>query len=413
MQFKNTDKTIQQIANELGVAHVLEGSVRKAGNKIRVTAQLIKADDASHLWAKDYDRQLKDIFAVQDDVSNAIVEALKINLTSGQRAVATKRYTQNTDAYQLYLQGRFHWNKRATDEFLKAIEYFQQALKKDPRYALAYAGLSDSYAFLGDVGITAMPPREAFGKAKVEALKALEIDPSLSEAHNALGHILMHEWRWTDSENELKRAVELNPNFALAHGFSSLLLQAVGRVDEALAEAKLAKDLDPLSLPIHGFVGGLYILKKQFDQAQAEIQKMKELDPNYIPRFALFGRLYERMGRYEEAIAEFQTGVERTGGSMESKAPLAHAYARSGKPEEARKILAELNERSKERYVDPFRIAEIHVGLGQYDEAFEWLEKAYTTSSAGLVFVKIAPRLEPLHSDPRYAELLKKMGLEK
>ncbi len=414
MQFKNTNKTVPQIANELGVAHVLEGSVRKSGNKIRVTAQLIKADDGFHLWAKDYDRQLKDIFAVQDDVSNAIVEALKINLTSGQKSTITKRYTGNVDAYNLYLRGRYYWNKWTEDGFKKSVEYYQLAIEKDPTYALAYAGLAISYERMGYYGY--LSPKDAWQRAKAAVMKAVEIDNKLAVAHAALARMQMsYDWNWLEAEREFRRAIELDPGYADAHADYAIYLDVLRRLPEALEVIKKAQELDPLSLIINTDLGLILWGAHEHDQAIQQLLKTLELDPTYSQAYNILGNVYLDKKMYKEAVAAMQKAVTYSSGDpMYHLAFLGHANAVAGQRKEALSILDSLKNQSKQRYVSAFYMALIYTGLGENQQALDFLEKAYEERSGWLYWLKEMSEFQfrPLRAESRYRALLKKMGLE-
>jgi len=410
MQFKNSNKTIRQIANELGVAHILEGSVRKAGNKIRVTAQLIKADDGFHLWAKDYDRALKDVFDVQDDLSNAIVEALRINLIGGQRAVVTKRHTDNTEAYQFYLKGFYYARKYTPEGIDKGIEYFNKAIAIDPNYALAYDGL----AYIYYAATWNEPYKKTMAKGRALAKKALEIDPTLAEAHTSLG--VIHTWLdydWTAAEREFKRALALNPNYASAHLWYGFLLLVVERFDESIAEATRAIELDPLSAEANTILGALFFYMHRYDEAMQQLRTTTDLEPGYWFAHLYLARVLEKKGDIPAAIAELEKTRLMEGAAWEVWSALGYAYALLGKKDEAKKIIVELKEESKRSYVPLYNIATIYAGLGEKDQAFEYLHKEYEQGAYYLCVLNVDPELDNLRSDPRFQALRKKMGLEK
>jgi TolB-like protein/Tfp pilus assembly protein PilF len=407
--FKEKNLGIKTIGEKLEVDAVLEGSVRIEGKRLRIAAQLVKVADDSHLWAETYDREIKDVFAIQEEVSRAIVDKLRPRLlVKGDRRLA-KHYTENLEAYNLYLKGRFFWNKVSYKE---AIEYFERALALDPNYALAYAGLADTYnrmAFFLSESVA-----EYYPKAKAAAMKALEIDDMLPEAHAALGSIrFRYDWDWEDAERHLKRAIELNPGNALAHHHYADYLWTMGRLDEGIAEVKIALELDPLSILMNRFLGLILQSAHKYDQAIEQLQKTLELYPNHVGALMFLGAAYAENGEYEAGIVVLEKVVNLTKG----KSPFAlgflgYAYGLAGKKEEAQEILDKVLERSKRGYFSPHFIAVIYTALGDKDKAFEWLEKAHEERDPRLYPIKVIPRLESLHSDPRFTALLKKMGLE-
>jgi serine/threonine protein kinase/Tfp pilus assembly protein PilF len=414
MPYKNSGKNLRGIAKELNVASVLEGSVRRSGNQVRIVAQLINAVSDEHLWAQTYDKELTQIFAIQSDVAQSIAAALKTKLLPEEKERIEKKQTENMEAYQLYLKGRYYWNKRSPEEMKKGIKYFEQAIEEDPSYALAYVGLSDSYATLGAIEYGGLPPKEIIPKAKSAALNALEIDKTLAEAYTSLANIRFdYEWDWSGAEKEFKQAIELNPNYAIAHHWYSHYLAAMGRLDEALFEEKRALDLDPLSLIINTQVGMVFYYSRQYDQAIEQYQKTLEMDPHFVQAHLALGLAYVRKAMVEEAVAEFQKVFTLSGGNPVSAALLAYTYAVSGKRSEALEILDGLLETGKKQYVSSFYIALIYLGLGERDLLYKWLEKAYDERSNYLVYLKVEPLASSLSSDPKFTALLKKMGLEK
>ncbi|MBF8295774.1 MAG: serine/threonine protein kinase with repeat [Bacteroidetes bacterium] len=391
MQFKNSDKTVQQIAQQLGVAHVLEGSVRKAGNKIRVTAQLIKADDGFHLWAKDYDRQLKDIFTVQDDVSNAIVQALKVKL------------------YDLYLRGTFFLHKSDEASLNRALEYFQKSIEKDRSYALPYAGIANAYVYLADAYL---PPKDAYPKAKSSALKALELDSTIAEARAALAYILgAYERDQLSSQREFRRAMEFNPNSVDLLQLSAAYLGARMGSAEAIAQADRAIALDPLNPSASWTKGKVLYDARQYDEVIEQHKRTVELDPNFFYSDSWVSLAYREKGMLKEALDEYMK-VQK----LMPKQPLfglAILYARMGRQQEAKNILRDIINESTKRYIAPTGIAMVYISLGEKNLAFKWLDRAYEAHDPFLDALKTDVRYDPIHSDPRYAVLLKKMGLEK
>jgi TolB-like protein/lipoprotein NlpI len=414
MQFKNSDKPIPEIGTLLGVANVLEGSIRKSGNRIRVTAQLIKADDGFHLWAKDYDRELRDIFSVQDDVAKTIVAAMKVSLSDQQSAAIAKRYTDNTEAYQFYLKGRFHWNKRTeTDEKL-AIKLFERAIAMDPTYALAYSGLADAYAVIGNQGF--LPAQDAWPRAKAAATKALELDDQIGEAHTSLGYVKwMYDMDWGGAEDEFRRALDLDPGYATAHYWYSNYLLVFSRFDAAIAEIRRAMELDPLSSTMAVGVGLTYNHARQYDQAIEALRNVAKLDSNSGTMRLEIGIALLGKRKYPEAIASLQDAAAREASSgTTALAMLGYAYGRAGEKDRAQEILRQITRNSDGRYFKPTACALVCVGLGDYDQSISWLQKAYVEErGVYLTHLNVEPPWDPLRSDPRFIDILKKMGLEK
>jgi len=410
--YKDTYKDIKEIGRELNVETILEGSVLKEKDNIRVSAQLISSEDRYHLWSEMYDRKLESVFAIQDEISKDIAKALRIELGSREKDLLLKRYTEDFEAYNLYLKGRYFWNKRTEQGYQKSLEYFQKAIEKDPIYALAYTGIADYYNLLGYYDY--IPPKEAFLKARAAANKALEIDDTLAEAHNSLAMVKEnYDWDWEGAEREYKRAIELNPSYATAHQWYAGYLRAMGRHEESIAENKKAQELDPLSPSIGTALGTNFISARQYDQAIEELQKVFEMDPDYMVAHFFMGLAYTGKGMYKEAIAEAQKALDLSGGEDTLiKAFLGVLYSLSGKRDEAKNVLDELYELSKQKYVSSWAIALIYAALGQKDQAFEWLEKAYEERDHWLPSIKVLPLLDSLRSDPRFKALLKKMDLE-
>jgi len=411
--FKYKREDIREIGRKLKVETLLEGSVRKAGNRLRISAQLINVADGYHLWSERYDRDMEDVFAIQDEISLAIVDKLKLKLLGGEKAKLVKRHTEDLGAYNLYLKGRYFWNKRTEQGYQKALEYSQQAIERDPTYALAYAGIADCYDLLGWYDY--LPPEEAFPRAKAAAEKALEMDETLAEANASLGWISAnYDWDWLAAESKYKRAIELNPSYATVHQWYAEYLSYMGRHDESIAEAKRAQELDPLSIIINNDLGQVLYYARQYDRAIEQLQKALELDPDFIIAHFFLAFLYAQKAMYGEAIAEVQKAMNLSGGGdLLMVAQLGTIYSSSGRRDEAKKVLDELYELSKQRYVSPFYIALIYVGLRQKNQAFEWLEKAYEERDHWLETLKVHPMLDSVRSDPRFTALLKKMGLEK
>ena len=409
MRYKKTEKPLPQIARELGVEGIVEGSVLRVGDRVRITAQLIRAEQERHLWAESYERDLRDILALQSEVARAIASEIRIKVTPQEQTRLASARPVNPEAYEAYLRGRYFWNKRTEEAVKKAIEFFGQALEKDPTYALAYVGLADCYGVLGDYSF--LSPKEAFPRAKAGATKALELDETSAEAHTSLAIIKDdYEWDWPGAEREFKRALELNPNYATAHHWYSDHLEIVGRHDEAIAEIKRAQQLDPLSLIIKAIVGRRFHSARRYDEAVEQLRQTLEMDPNFAVAHWLLGETYEQKAQYESAIAEYQKARTASGGSVYVVAALGRAYAAAGKRREALKILGELEELSKRRYVSASSVADIYIALGEKDQALEWLEKGYRDRDEGMVRLNWEATLDPLRSDPRFQGLLRRMN---
>ena len=410
MRYKNTDKDIREIGQELGVTTILEGSVQKSDEDIRVNAQLINVEDGFHLWAETYDRKLKNVFEIQSDLAENIAGALKTKLSTKEKHGLEKKPTEDIEAYNIYLKGRYFWNMRTKEGFQKSLEYFQKAIEKDPTFALAYSGIADYFNLLGYYDL--LPSREAFPKAKEAAEKALEMDETLAEAHTSLGWIkTLFEWDWPGAKRSFKRALELNPGYATAHHWYAAFLMAVGRFDESIAEARRAQELDPASLALSGTMGGILWEARRYDESIEELHKSIEFDPNsYIAHWYLVYP-YLVKGLYDDAIAEAKKALELSDGRPIMIGLLGHAYALSGREGEARRVLSEITELSKQIYVSPYGIAIIYAGLDEKDKALEFLEKAYEERDHWLYQLKVTPYLDSLRFDPRFTALLEKMGL--
>jgi serine/threonine protein kinase/Flp pilus assembly protein TadD len=412
MQYKGVQRPLPQIARELNVDAVVEGSVLRSGKRVRITAQLIDAATDQHLWAESYERDLRDVLSLQGEVARAIANDIQVKLTPQEQARLVSARSVDPEAYQLYLKGRFYWSKRTEAGLKNGIEYFHQAIDLDPNYALAYAGIADCYSLLGWDLFGPLPPREALPIAKAAARKALETDDSLAEAHNSLAWTkLAFDWDWTGAEREFKRAIELNPGYAITHHWYAECLAGMGRYAEALAEIRQAQELDPLSLIISSIVGWVLYFDRKNDQAIAEFRKTLELDPNFWVAHWTLGRAYEQKAMFTEAIAEIQKAIDFSGSSPLSLAALGHTYAVSGRRAEAERVLNQLKDSSKQTYISPYGIAAIHAGLGEKDQAFLWLEKAYEERSGWLIWLRAEPGSDPLRSDPRFQDLLRRIGL--
>ncbi|MFQ5926898.1 MAG: tetratricopeptide repeat protein, partial [Terriglobia bacterium] len=409
MQYKDTDKPLPQIAEELNVEAVVEGSVLRSGDRVRITAQLVGAVPERHLWAENYDRELRDILALSSEVARAIANEIKITVTPEEETRLASARRVNPAAHEAYLKGRYFWNKATIEGVKKGLAYFEQAIEIDPGYALAYVGVADSYA-LGGGGFFGLRPEEGCARAKAAATKALELDATLAEPHTTLAYCLFfYDWDWLNAEREFKQAIELNPNYAKAHEWYGQYLTAMGRHEEAIAEAKRAQELDPLSLIINTSVGWTFYFARQYDQAIEQYRKTLEMDPNFVEtRFGL-RYAYLRKGMYDEAIAEWQREMKLLGRPEEKVAALGDTYAESGMRGVWQWRLENLKQAAKRRYVNPFLLAEIYTLLGEKDRAFEWLEKAYEEHAGFMYEFKEDPTFDPLRSDPRFQALLRRM----
>ena len=410
-RYKGKETDAQAAGKELGVQAVLTGRVTPRGDSLSISVELVDARDNSHIWGEQYNRKLSDILAVQGEISKQITEKLRLRLTGQEQKLLAKRYTDNVEAYQLYLKGRYFWSKVTEEEIKKGTEYFQQAINLDPNYALAYAGLAISYEALASF-FGFQSPQEFFLRSKAAAMKALEIDETLAEAHTALANYrLMYEWDWPGAEREYRRAIELNPNYAHAHQAFGLYFEALERFDEAIASRKRAQELDPLTPSTVADVGYPLYYARRHDQAIEHFRRALELDPNFSWSYLWIGQAYVQKRMYEEAITEIKKAITLLPDNPRAIATLGHAYAVSGKRGEARKVLDELYEQSKRRYVSPYFIAVIHTGLGEKGLAFTWLEKAREERHPYLTLLKVEPVFDGLRSDPRFRDLLRRVGL--
>ncbi|MGB7926060.1 MAG: winged helix-turn-helix domain-containing protein [Pyrinomonadaceae bacterium] len=410
-RFKGRETDPREAGKVLGVEAVLEGSVRKDANSVRAVVRLVSVEDGHVLWTGDtYDHALGDIFALQDEIARSLAGGLRVKLSSEGESALAHRYTGDIEAYELYLKGRFFWNKRTEEGLQKSVEYFELAIARDPKYALAYAGLSDSYALLNLYG--SAQQKDAFPQAKAAAEKALAIDETLAEAHNALAYVKeQYEWDWAGAEREYKRAIELDPNYATAYQYYSEYLALLGRTEESVAHIRRARELDPLSLIINTELGYPHFCARRWDEALGYYRKALEIDPSF--HFAVFfaARCHVQKGEFDEAIAESRRAVALSGGSALTVAGLGYAYAAAGRKGEAREVLRDLTSRSGRRYVSSYLIATLYAGLGENDRALTWLEKAYEERDYLLVMLRIDPRLDGLRADPRFTDLLRRVGL--
>jgi len=397
-----------EVGRELGVEAVLEGSVQREGERVRVTVRLIGVHDRRVLWGGQFDEQFKGILDVQDTISRKVVESLAPELSERQRQSLAKRHTNSMEAYQSYLKGRHFWNKRSAEGLRRAVEFFHRAIEGDPQYALAYAGLADAYSMLGEHAGRA--PKEYRQQAKAAAVKALELDNELAEAHTSLAYLRMRDWDWVGVESGFKRALEINPNYATARQWYSIFLELTGRPEEAVAEAARAQELDPLSPIINESLGARLLYAREYERALEQLRKAIEIDQNFAQAHHTLGATYVHLGRFEEAFAALER-ARRLDDNAWVVASLAHAHALSGSRDEARRMLSELKGRSERARVPPEELARVYAGLGEREQALAWLEKAYEEHSDALAFVRVDPAWDGLRSDPGFTDLLRRVGL--
>ena len=407
---KNKPQDVRAIGALLGVSAVLEGSVRKAGDQLRITARLMAADDGRHLWSERYDRRLDDVFAIQDEIARIIVSTVRTTFLAEVADPTPRRYTENLAAYGLYLKGRYSWNKRSADGVREAIEYFEQAIAADPKYALAYSGLSDSYAL--QVDYRRVPVTEGLTRAREYARQALALDDTLAEAHTSLGWVLfIYDWDWHGAARTFRRAVELNPGYATARQWYSFVLAALGHLDQALVEGHAALDLDPASVSIRRSLGWLYYYARRYDTALEHLRRAIAMNPTSQETYRLLGIALTQQGSYDQAERALREAVAIPEESAYAAASLGYLFAVRGQREAAETILAELDVRSRSGYVSPVAFQMIHLGLGNRDQAFAWLERAYEERRGWLAYLKVESMFDPLRSDPRFAEFVRRMKL--
>jgi tetratricopeptide (TPR) repeat protein len=411
MSYKRARKPLPQIARELNVDAVVEGTVLRSGDQVRITAQLIRAPDDKHLWSHSYEGDLRDTLALQNKVARAIAEQIRISLNPQEQAALKDVKVVNPQAYESFLKGRYFWNKRTADGLKAAAAYFNQAIEEDPRYAQAYSGLSDTYALLGDWQYAVMTPKEALPKAKAAAIKAVELDTALGEAHNSLAFCLDgFDWDFESAGKEFRRAVELSPGYATAHHWYAWHLSLVGQNDEAIAEMKKAQNLDPLSLIINADLAELFLISHSYDESIEQSRKTIEMDSNFAFAHNQLAQAYLQKQMYEEAIAELQKAIQISGGSPTFTANLARAYAGTGRRSAAIELLNDLKKHSKPGYSHASEIAVVYAALGDRDQAMAWLEKGYEERFNPGVLLR--PGFDPLRSDPRFQNLLRRIGLK-
>ncbi len=409
--FKGGAIDARRAGNELGVRAVVTGRVQQIGDRLQIGVELVNVTDGSQLWGERYSRTMADIFALQEEISKEISSNLKLKLTGSQKKRLRKQPTKDSQAYQLYLQGCFFWNKRTEESANRAIDYFQRALSLDPKFALGYTGLADAQILLGDVRVQAISPKQAFLRGQQSVMRALELDDNSAEAHGTLGHVSMHLFDWPRAERELSHALELNPNYAQGWLWRAYYLAFTGKLDDSIAAIDCALQLDPLSLPVNSSAGELLYFAGQFDESIAQFRKTIEMDEHFGNAHLELARLYEQRELYEAAIQEFAKARELTHDSPESLSSLAHCYAVFGETNVAEALLKELMQKSERHYVSAYDLALIYEALGRKEKTFEWLDRAYEVHDSWMIYLRVDPRFAPLHSDPRFADLIKRVGL--
>jgi tetratricopeptide (TPR) repeat protein len=411
MAYKRARKPLPQIARELNVDAVVEGTVLRSGEQVRITAQLIEASADKQLWSQSYEGELRDTLALQNKVANAIADQIRINLSPREQAALRTVRVVNPEAYESYLKGRYFWNKRTADGLKAARAYFDQAIEEDPKYAEAYSGLADTYALLGDWQYAVMTPKEALPKAKAAAIKALELNSALGEAHNSLAFCLDgFDWNFDSAGKEFRRAIELNPGYATAHHWYAWHLSLLGRYDQAIVEMRKAKNSDPLSLIISSDLAELLMLARSYDESIVESQKTIEMDPNFAFAHSQLGQAYLQKQMNVAAIAEMEKAVQLSGGSPTCIANLARAYIASGRKSEAIKLLNDLMQGSNRGDSHASEIALVYAALGDKDQAMAWLERGYEERFNPGVLLRLG--FDPLRSDVRFKDLLRRIGFQ-
>jgi TolB-like protein/Tfp pilus assembly protein PilF len=410
-RYKQKDVDPRWVGRELGVAAVLTGKVRQMRDALNVQVDLVDAVTGAEIWGTGYDRKITDLLAIKQAIAQQVTAKLKLKLSSEEQRRLVKRDSTNPEAYQFYLRGRYFWDKRTSDGIKQAIEHFQQSIQRDPNFALGYVGLADSYTGLTFYNFAA--PHEAMPKAKESAMKALTLDDTLAEAHASLAHILInYDWNWSEAEKEFKRSIELKPDYATAHQWYAIhFLTATGRLEEAVQEMKKALELEPASLVMNTFMGATLYYAGRYDEAIDQCRRTIQMDPNFAVAHWHLGLVYEQKQLLDAAIEEFRKAISLSGGSPLMKAALGRAYAESQKAQEANEMLNELIELSKQQYVSAYELATIYVALGNNEEAFRLLAKAYAEHSFHLVNLNVSPQFKLVRSDPRFQDLVQRIGL--
>jgi TolB-like protein/DNA-binding winged helix-turn-helix (wHTH) protein/Tfp pilus assembly protein PilF len=414
MEYKRTRKPISEIARDLNVDAIVEGTVLRSGNRVRITAELVQVSTDRHLWAQTYESELGDILKLQSEVASAIVNEIRIKLTPEEQKLLASPKPVSAESYENYLKGKYYWNKRSEGGLRKAIDYFQLATQQDDHSALAFAGLADCYSIIGSAIVGTVPSHDVAAKAKAAALKALELDNKLAEAQTSLATVnFNYDWDWIAAGTGFKRAIELNPNYATAYQRYSLYLMAMGHGRESLAEMDRARELDPLSISMNFSYGWRLYMARQYDQAIEQLRNTLEMDPNFVlPRMVL-GQSYEQKGQYDQAISELQKAATISHQSPPVLGALGHVYALAGRTADSEKVLHQLMEESRKQYVSPFYFGVIYAGLKQDGKAMDSFEEAYRDRSNSVVFLKVDPQLDNLRPSPRFQALLQRLALPK
>jgi TolB-like protein/Flp pilus assembly protein TadD len=410
LRYKGHSVDPQAVGRELNVRAVLMGKMMQSRGSLRIGAELVDVATGRQLWGAHYDRESGEIFKIQDEISNEISEKLRLQLSRSEKKRLTRRYTDNTEAYRLYLQGRHYWNRWTEEGFHKAIDYFRQAVEIDPKYALAFAGLADSYVLLG--WNSYMPPKEAFPAGKSAAMTALKLDPNLAESHAPLAAVLwLHDWQWEEAETEFNRSIALAPAYATANHWFAEYMMTIGRHAEALARMNKSQELDPLSLIISVAVGWALYNARRYDDAIDQLRRAVELDPHYPVTYWILCLLFRITGRYEMSIAEGEKAVKLSNGSPLMCAALAQTFGAAGRKKEALQLLEQLKRLAEQKYVAPYFLAGIHIGLGENDLALEYLERCYQEHSHWIIYLHMDPGMDSLRGHPRFQHLLQRVGL--
>jgi TolB-like protein/Tfp pilus assembly protein PilF len=408
-RYKGQATDPQKVGRDLHVRAILTGRLIQTGDELLISVNLEDVENSRQLWGEQYNRKLSNLVSVQQEIAGDIYGRLRPRLAGEEKKLLAKRPTENVEAYQLYLQGLFYWNKWTQADFKKAADYFTQAVQKDPRYALSYAGLADTYSLLGDAGY--LPPSEAWPKAKAAAMQALDIDDALAEAHTSLGLVREHfEWDWAGAEQEFRRAIELNPNSATAHHWYGAYLANMGRSDQGLRETKKAQELDPLSLIINTSLGWQLYVARHNDQAAEQLRKVLDIDAKFAPARRMLEEVYAQMGKQKEAVAEREK-ILSLSGSPELAASIEEDFSKAGYKGVLQSWLDGLTEISKHGYVSSYSIAQAYMRMGEKEKAFGWLEKAYEEHDSGLVSLAVEPMFDAVRPDPRFRDILRRMKL--
>jgi len=412
MQYKGTAKTVAQIGRELGVNYILESSIRREGSRVRVTTQLVRVSDQIHLWSQSYERDMQGVLTLQEEIAGDVAAQIAIKLGSG--ASGQPATISNLDSYEDYLKGRYFWNKRSEQGYLKAIEYFQQAIAEDPGYAQAYSGLADTFALLGSNPTTPITRQEAIARARAAALKALSLDDTLAEAHTSLAFVYWHyDWNWSAAEKEFQRALQLNPSYPTAHHWYAFYLVSQGQMDKALEEIRRAQGIDPLSLIINTDVAQLLYFAQRYDQAIEQAKRVLEMDPEFALAREMLAWSYLGKQQYEAALEQIKAGMRIPGAKSYFEANLSATYALMGQKAQAKDILRKIEALSEQKHTSQLYvgIAEVHAALGETDQAFAWLEKDVRNRDGGLTLIQVLPYFNSLHEDTRFKDLVRRIGL--